>query len=110
MISLLTVDCRYGDRLEKAWMKTTSLNGTDYGDGSIMFWGGTLVCHNGKTDLVTVIGRLNALRYCDEIFIPVVIHVLQRGRADILQQNNALCHVVRHTVFSPFTAEQHLDT
>ena len=75
-----------------------------------MIWGGILICHSGKTELVTVNGRLNACRYCDEIIIPVVIPVLQRERADILQQNNARCHVVRHTMFSPFTAEQHLDT
>ena len=81
-----------------------------YGGGSVMIWGGMLVCHSGKTELVAVNGRLNARRYCDEIIIPVVIPVLQRGRADVLQQNNALCHVVRHTMFSPFTAEQHLDT
>ena len=80
-----------------------------YGGGSVMIWGGILVCHSSKTELVTVNGRLNSHRYCDEIFIPVVIPVLQR-RADILQQNNARCHVVRHTMFSPFTAEQHLDT
>ena len=69
-----------------------------------------LICHSGKTELVTVNGSLNARRYFDEIIIPVAISVLQRGRADILQQNNARCHVVRHTVFSIFTAEQHLDT
>ena len=81
-----------------------------YGGGSVKIWGGMLVCHSGKTELVTVNGRLNARRYCDEIIIPVVIPVLERGKADILQQNNARCHVVRHTVFSPFTAERHLDT
>ena len=75
-----------------------------------MIWGGILVCHSGKTELVTLNGCLNARRYCDEIFIPVVNHVLQRERADILQQDNARCHVVRHTMFSPFTAELHLDT
>ena len=75
-----------------------------------MIWGGMLVRHNGETDLVTVNGRLNARRYCDEIIIPVVILVLQRGRADILQQNNARCHAVRHTMFNVFTAEQHLNT
>ena len=69
-----------------------------------------LVCPSGKTELVTVNGRLNACRYCDGIIIPVVIPVLQKGKADILQQNNARCHVVCHTIFSPFTAEQHLDT
>ena len=79
-----------------------------YGGGSVMIWGGILICHSGKTELVTMNGRLNARRYCDEIIIPVVIPVLQRGRPYILQQNNA--HVVCHTMFSPFTAEQHLDT
>ena len=80
------------------------------GSGSVMIWGGILVCHSGKTELVTVNGPLNARQYCDEIIIPVVIPVLQRGRADILQQNNARCHFVRHTMLRPFTAEQHLDT
>ena len=75
-----------------------------------MIWGGMLVCHSGKTELVTVNGRLNARQYCDKIIIPILIHVFQRGRADILQEDNARCHVARHTMFGPFTAEQHLDT
>ena len=78
-----------------------------YGGGSVMIRRGILVCHSGKTELVTVNGRLNAHRYCDEITIPVVIPVLQRGRTDMLQQDNACCHV-RHRMFSPFIAEQHL--
>ena len=57
-----------------------------YGDGSVMIWGGILVCDSGKTEFVSVNGRLNACQYCDEIIIPVVIPVLQRGRANILQQ------------------------
>ena len=77
-----------------------------YSGGSLII----LVCHSGKTELVTVNGRLNARRYCDEIIIPVVIPILQRGRADIFHQNNARCHVVRHPMFIPFTAEQHSDT
>ena len=81
-----------------------------YGDGIVMIWRGILVYHSGKTELVTVNGLLNARRYCDEIIIPGVIAVLQRGRAYILQQDNARCHVARHTIFSPFTAEQQLDT
>ena len=91
-------------------MKKKVVERDRYGGGSLMIWGGILVCHNGKTELVTVNGRLNARRYCDEIIIPVVIPVLQKGRADILQQNNARCHVVCHTMFSHFTVEQHLDT
>ena len=61
-----------------------------------MIWGGTPVCLSGRTELVTVNRRLNARRNYDEIIIPVVI--LQRGRADILQQDNARCHVARHTM------------
>ena len=57
-----------------------------------------------------VVGRLNAPPYCDEIIIPIVIPVLQTGRADILQQDNTRCHVARHTMFGPFIAEQHSDT
>ena len=72
-------------------------------------FGGILICHSGKTCYL-LNGRLNARRCCDEIIIPVVIPVLQWGRADMLQQDNARCHVARHTMFSPFTAEQHLDT
>ena len=75
-----------------------------------MIWAGMLVCHSGKAELVIVNGCLNACQYCDEIINPVVIPVLQRGRADFLKQNNACFHVVHHTMFSPFTAEQHLDT
>ena len=67
-----------------------------------MIWEGMHICHSGKTELVTVNGRLNACRYCDEIIIPVAIPVLQRGRA---KQHSLPC-----CSFSPFTAEQHLDT
>ena len=42
-----------------------------------MIWGGILVCQSGKTELVTVNGRLNACRYCDENIIPVVIWFLR---------------------------------
>ena len=42
-----------------------------YGGGSVMIWGRIPVCHSDKTELVTVIGRLNARRYCDEIIIPL---------------------------------------
>ena len=39
-----------------------------------------------------------------------MIPVLKRERVDILQKDNTGCHVARHTMFSPFTAEQHSDT
>ena len=81
MFSLLTEDYRYGDGLDNAWMKTTIVERDKYGGGSVMVWGGILFSHSGKTELVTVNGRLNARRYCDEIIIPVVIPVLQRESA-----------------------------
>ena len=65
-----------------------------YGGGSIMIWGR---CHSGKTELVTINGSLNAHRYCDEIITAIVIPYTPRGRADILQQHNARCHVAHHT-------------
>ena len=90
MFSLLTDNYGYVDGLEKACMDENNTVEQDrYGGGSVLIWGGILVCHSGKTELVTVNGRLNARRYCDEIIIPVVIPVLQRGRAHILLQNNA---------------------
>ena len=51
-----------------------------YAGESVMIWEGS-----GKTELAAVNGRLNACRYCDEIIIPVVIPILQRGRADVLR-------------------------
>ena len=62
------------------------------------------------TELVTVNGRLNSRRCCDEIIISVVIPVLQRGRANILQKDKAHRHDACHTMFSPFIAERHSDT
>ena len=110
MFSLLIEDYGYGDGLEKAWVKNNIVERDRYCGGSVMILGGMLVCHSGKTELVIVIVRLNTCRYCDEIIIPVVIPVFQIGRADNMKQNKARCHVVCHRMFSPFTAEQHLDT
>ena len=110
-------DVQFADRRLWVWRRTGQrmdenniVERDRYGGGSIMIWGGILVCHSGKTELVTVNGHLNARPYCDEIIIPIVIPVLQKRRADIFQQDNAHCHVACHTMFSPFTAEQHLDT
>ena len=82
---ILRVWRRTGERMDE----NNIVEWDRYGGGSVMIWGGVLVCHSGKTELVTVNGRLNARRYCDQMLIPVVIPVLQRGRTDILQQNNA---------------------
>ena len=92
-----------------------------YGGGSVMILGGMLVCHGGKTELVSVNGRLNARRYCDEIIIPVVIPVLEELTfcrkttltvmllvtqcSALLQQSNiqtldSLLHVIRSLINS----------
>ena len=60
-----------------------------YSGGSVMIWGECSYV-SGKTELVTVNGLLNVRRCCDEIIIPNVIPVLQRGRAHILQLNKRL--------------------
>ena len=92
MFSLLTEDYGYGESMDE----NNIVERDRYGGGSVMIWGEKFVCYSGKTELVSVNGRLSARRYCDEIIIPVVIPVLEGGRADIVQQNNARCHVVRH--------------
>lgn len=42
-------------------------------------------------------GTLNAVRYCDEIIVPVIVPYIVNGNADILQHDNARCHSARHT-------------
>ena len=109
------LNVQFADRRLGVWRRTGErmdenniVERDRYGGGSVMIWGG--ICHCGKTELVTVNGRLNASQYCDEIIIPIVIHVLQGERADLLQQDNARCHVARRSLFSPFKGKQHSDT
>jgi len=66
-----------------------------YGGGSVMVWAG--IYHDGKTELVTVPGNLNAQRYCDEILEPVALSFMQQHNVGIFQQDNARPHTARHT-------------
>ena len=66
-----------------------------YSGGSVIIWGG--ISYNGKTDVRTVRGNLNAVRYCADIITPVIVPYIDNGNADILQQDNALCHTACHT-------------
>ena len=67
------------------------------GGGSIMVWGGISNC--AKTDLVTVQGNLNAVRYCNEIVRPVLLPFLRQRHAAIFQQDLTHApHVARHTM------------
>ena len=61
-----------------------------------MVWGGISNC--AKTNLVTVQGNLNAVRYCNEIVRPVLLPFLRQRHAAIFQQNDAHPHIVRHTI------------
>ena len=62
----------------------------------MMVWGG--ISHNGKSQLVTVNGILNAQKYRDDILAPVVLPFMQAGNGvTILQQDNARPHTARAT-------------
>ena len=64
--------------------------------GSVMVRGG--ISHNGKTQLVTVNGTLNAQKNRDDILAPVVLPFMQAGNGvTILQQDNARPHIARAT-------------
>ena len=67
-----------------------------FGIGSVMVLGG--ISNRVKTDLVTVHGNSNAMRYCNEIVQPTLLPFLRQGHATICQQDNARCHVARHTL------------
>ena len=62
----------------------------------MMVWG--RISHNGKTQLVTVNGSLNAQKYRDDILAPVVLPFMQAGNGmTILRQDNARPHTARAT-------------
>ena len=60
-----------------------------------MVWGGR--CRNGRTDLIIVRGTLTAVRYSDEIIVPVVVPFVQQRNGMIFQQDNARPHTAIHT-------------
>ena len=54
------------------------------------------IAQNARTDLVTVRGTLNAVRYCQQIGTPHILPFV-RSHNVILQKDNARCHTVRYT-------------
>ena len=76
-----------------------------HGGGSIMVWGGIHL--HGRTPLHIVHGRLNAIRYRDEILQPLIMPALQAiGPGSILQDDNATPHRAR--VVTNFLQQQHI--
>ena len=59
---------------------------------------GAGISNRSKTGIVSVRGNLNAMRYCNEIFRPVILQFMRQGHAQIFQQDNARPHVARHTM------------
>jgi len=65
-----------------------------YGGGSVMVWAG--VSLHTKTDLVIIHGNLNAVRYQQEVLLPVAIPHLRAGeRGMVLLQDGAPAHTPR---------------
>lgn len=83
---------RRGERMDPA----NVVERDRYGGGSVMVWAG--ITNRAKTDIVSVRGNLNAVRYCNEIIRPVVLPFMRQGHAQIFQQDNARPHVARHTM------------
>lgn len=83
---------RTGERMDPA----NVIQHDRFGGGSVMVWAG--ISNRAKTDMVTVNGNLNAVRYCNEIIRPVILPFLRQGHASVFQQDNARPHVARHTL------------
>lgn len=67
-----------------------------YDGGGIMCWGG--ISTDGKSDLLTIPGRLNARRYIDEVLEPQVVpYAAAIGQQFILMDDNATPHRARIT-------------
>ena len=59
-----------------------------------MVWAG--IYHDGRTQLKIVEGKLNAVKYIDDILDPIVLPFLQQRNFDhVFQHDNGRCHVVR---------------
>ena len=67
-----------------------------YGGGSIMVWAG--ISNRAKTDIGSIRGNLNSVRYYNEIIRPVILPFMHQGHAQIFQQDNARPYVARHTM------------
>ena len=66
-----------------------------FGGGSIMMFAGILM--HTKTPIVRLQGAVNAVRYQNDILLPLIIPHIRANRGMILAQDNASCHSARTT-------------
>ena len=81
----------------KRWKRFTDqcvFESDRFGGGSVMMWAG--LCHDGRNQLKIVQRTLNAVKYRDDIFDPIVLPFLQLRSFDhVFQHDNARCQVAR---------------
>ena len=53
------------------------------------------VCWHTKTPIVRLKGAVNAMRYQNDILLPLVIPHIRANRGIVLAQDNAPCHYAR---------------
>ena len=66
-----------------------------FGGGSIMMFAG--ISMHTKTPIVRLQGAVNAVRYQNDILLPLVIPHIRANRGMILAQDNATCYSARTT-------------
>jgi hypothetical protein len=65
------------------------------------------ICHDGRTQLKSVQGTLNAVKYRDDILDPIVLLFMQQRNFDhVFQHDNARCHMAR--VCKDFLNQNHI--
>jgi hypothetical protein len=84
------------------------INKTDrFRGGGVMVWGG--ISHVGRTNLKMVDGKLNGIRYRDEILDPIVLPFIRTHLfSHVFQQDSATCHISR--VAMHFLNDNHICT
>ena len=80
-----------GERFNENCMVETE----PFGGGSIMMFAG--ISMHTKTPIVRLQGAVNAVRYQNDILLPLVIPHIRANRGMILAQDNAPCHSARTT-------------
>ena len=80
-----------GERFNENYVVETE----PFGGGSIMMFAG--ISMHTKTPIVRLQGAVNAVRYQNDILLPLVIPHIRANRGVILAQDNEPCHSARTT-------------